>query len=252
MASITSRQGLIDHCLRKLGSPVIEINVDVDQIEDRVDDAFLTYQEFHGDATNRTYLQYLVTSADVTNKYISVPSEVIYIVNMFNLAGGNAISSNNMFSFKYQFAMSDFHAMGRIGGGLGHYAQTKAYMETLDLILNGTPQTTFSRRQNRLYLWGDIDDNDIKAGEYIMLECYTVIDPETHTSVYNDMFMRDMTTALIKQQWGQNLSKFEGMQLPGGVTINGREIREEANGEIAELRERLRSEQELPADFFIG
>jgi hypothetical protein len=122
----------------------------------------------------------------------------------------------------------------------------------LDMKLNGTPQVQFSRRQNRLYIFGDFADEDIKAGEYIIAEVYQIVDPDTHTSVYNDMWLKEYTTALIKQQWGANLIKFEGMQLPGGVVLNGRQIYDDATSEIAQLRENIRLEHELPADFFVG
>jgi hypothetical protein len=118
--------------------------------------------------------------------------------------------------------------------------------------LNGHPQVQFARRQNRLYIFGDFVDKDIKAGDYIVAEVYTIIDPNTHTSVFNDMFVKEYTTALIKQQWGTNLIKFDGMQLPGGVVLNGRQIYDDATGEIERLRENLRLEQELPPDFFVG
>ena len=118
--------------------------------------------------------------------------------------------------------------------------------------LNGTPQVTFARRQNRLYVHGDFQDKDIKAGDYIVAEVYQTIDPQTHTSIYNDMFIKDYTTALIKQQWGANLIKFEGMQLPGGVSLNGRQIYEDATSDVEQLKERLRLEQELPPSFYVG
>jgi hypothetical protein len=125
-------------------------------------------------------------------------------------------------------------------------------LSLLDMKLNGTPQVNFSRRQNRLYIHGDFQDKDIKAGDYIVAETLQIVDPDTHTSIYNDMFMKDYTTALIKLQWGANLIKFEGMQLPGGVTLNGRQIYEDAMNDIERLQEKVRLEQELPVDFFVG
>lgn len=251
MAAITSRQGLTDYCLRRLGAPVLEINVDVDQVEDRVDDTLLLYKEFHGDGSIRNYREYLVTQEDVDNRYITLPEPVIHVVNMFPLSS-SWISSNNMFSFKYQFALSDFHMIGQMAGGLDYYYQTMQYLNMLDMTLNGTPQITFQRRGNRLFLWGDFQDEDVVAGDYIMLQTFEAVDPEAFTTIYNDMFIRNYLTASIKWQWGQNMSKFEGMTLPGGVTISGQTMKEEAAQEMETLRERMRSEQELPADFFIG
>lgn len=251
MAVITSRQGLIDYCLRRLGDPVIEINVDDDQVEDKVDDALQVYQEFHSDATVRLYLTHQVTAQDVINQYIPISNDVIYISKMFPV-DSSFINSTNMFSFKYQFALSDFHSLPALGGGLAYYDQMRQYLSLIDMKLNGTPQVQFSRKQNRLYIFGDFVDEDLKEGDYVVAEVYQIVDPETHTSVYNDMFMKDYTTALIKQQWGANMMKFEGMQLPGGVQINGRQYFEDANQELETLRERLRMEQELPPDFFVG
>lgn len=252
MAIISTRQGLIDYCLRRLGEPVIEINVDEDQIEDKVDDALQVYQEFHHDATMRVYYEHQMTQTDIDNKYIDLPSNILYVTKMFPVSS-NIINSSNFFSFNYQFAMSDFHQLSDVGaGGLAYYDQVRQYMELIDMKVNGLPLTTFSRRANRLYIWSDIEDGVLKPGKYVALEVYQTVDPNTYSAVWNDMFMKDFTTALIKEQWGQNMSKFEGMQLPGGVTISGRQILEEAKGEITELRERMRLEQEVPPDFFVG
>ena len=139
-------------------------------------------------------------------------------------------------------------------GGMSYYYQMSQYLDFVDMILSGTPQTTFSRRQDRLYIWGEWASgiNNIEVGDYLFAEVYQVIDPNSHTSVYNDMFLKNYTTSLIKQQWGLNMSKFEGMQLPGGVTVNGRQIYDDATQELQTLEEKLRLEQELPPDFFVG
>lgn len=245
-----TRDELIDYCLRRLGSPVIEINVATDQVEDRIDDAIDFYQEFHSDATHRTYLKHLVTSDDVTNKYIPIPSSVIYVTKLFPII--TAGNTSNFFDIKYQMMLNDIADLQNFAGDLAYYEQMQQYLGMLDMKLNGTPQVQFSRRQNRLYVFGDFADKDIKAGEYIIAEVYQIVDPDTHTSVYNDMWLKEYTTALIKQQWGANLIKFEGMQLPGGVVLNGRQIYDDATSEIAQLRENIRLEHELPADFFVG
>jgi len=135
---------------------------------------------------------------------------------------------------------------------MSYYYQMQQYLEFLDQVLSGYPQTTWSRHQDRLYVWGEWSNGDLDVGDYVVAEVYTAVDPDTFSSVYNDMFMKNYTTALIKQQWGMNMSKFEGMQLPGGVTISGRQILDDANTELKELEEKLRLEQELPPDFFIG
>lgn len=251
MAKPASRQDLIDYCLRKLGSPVLEINVDGDQLEDRVDEALQMYQEFHSDATIKTYLRHQVTSTDVTNKYIPISNDVVFVSRLFPLASAMN-TSTNMFGIKYQMMLNDISDLQNFSGDLAYYEQMQQYLSMLDMKLNGHPQVTFSRHQDRLHIHGDFEDKDIKAGDYVIAEVYQVINPDTHNSVYNDMWLKDYTTALIKQQWGANLIKFEGMQLPGGVTLNGRQIFEDAMADIEKLQERIRLEQELPPDFFVG
>lgn len=251
MANPNSRATLIDYCKRRLGDPVIEINVDEDQVEDRVDEALQYYQEFHSDATVRTYLKHQITADDVSNEYISVNSNILFISKMFPLTS-TFNNSRNFFDIKYQMMLNDIADLMNFAGDLAYYEQMQQYLSLLDMKLNGHPQVQFSRKQNRLYIFGDFADNDIKAGDYIVAEVYSTIDPNTHTSVYNDMFLKEYTTALIKQQWGANLIKFEGMQLPGGVILNGRQIYDDATSEIATLRENLRLEHEFPPDFFVG
>ena len=253
MAAPASRQQLIDFCLRRLGEPVIEINVDVDQIEDKVDDSLQMYREFHSDATYRTYLKHQITQTDVDNKYIPISPNILYVSQLFPI--NPTFSTINMFDIRYQMMLNSLGDFMNFAGGMSYYYQMNQYLDFLDQMLSGTPQTTFSRRQDRLYIWGEWSENSISAlkpGDYIVAEVYEVIDPDLHTSIYNDMFIKNYTTALIKQQWGLNMSKFEGMQLPGGVTISGRQILEEANTEIEKLEEKMRLEQELPPDFFVG
>ena len=251
MAAPTSRQGLIDYCLRRLGDPVIEINVDVDQLEERIDDSLQMYQEYHSDATVKTYLKHLVTADDVTNEYIPISSSIIFVSRL--LPVNNAFgASRNMFDVKYQMMLNDIADLQNWAGDLAYYEQMQQYLSLLDMKLNGHPQVEFSRRQNRLYIHGDFADKDIKAGDYIIAEVYQIVDPDTHTSVYDDMWLKEYSTALIKQQWGANLIKFEGMQLPGGVSLNGRQLFDDAMQDIERLRERIRLEHELPPNFFVG
>ena len=251
MANPTSRDTLIDYCKRKLGEPVIEVNVDEDQVEDRVDEALQYYQEYHSDATVRTYLKHQVTATDVSNEYITLPSNILFVSKLFPLES-SFNQSRNFFDIKYQMMLNDIADLMNFAGDLAYYEQMQQYLSLLDMKLNGHPQVQFSRRQNRLHIFGDFADGDISEGDFLVAEVYTVIDPTAHTSVFNDMFVKEYTTALIKQQWGTNLIKFEGMQLPGGVILNGRQIYDDATGEIQALRENLRLEQELPPDFFVG
>jgi len=251
MSSPASRQQLIDFCLRRLGEPVIEVNVDEDQIQDKVDDALQVYQEYHSDATKRIYLKHLVTDTDVENEYISISSDIIYVSKLFPVSS-TFQTSWNFFDIKYQMMLNDITDLQNFAGDLAYYEQLQQYLTLLDMKLNGSPQVQFSRRENRLYIFGDFGDEDIKAGDYLVAEVYQILNPDTNTSIYNDKFIKNYTTALIKQQWGQNLIKFEGMQLPGGVTMNGRQIYEDAMNDIEKLLEQVRLESELPPDFFVG
>ena len=250
MANPSSRQGLIDWCKRRLGDPVIEINVDDDQLEDRVDEALQVFQEYHSEATHRTFLKHQVTADDVTNEYIPISSDVITVTKLFALQSGSV--NRNFFDIKYQMHLNDIADLHTYIGDLAYYEQMQQYLSLLDMKLTGSPQVDFVRKQNRLYIHGDFKDNDIKADDYIVAEAYTIIDSSTHTSVWNDMWLKEYTTALIKQQWGANLIKFEGMQLPGGVMLNGRQLFDDATQELERLREKLRMEHEMPADFFMG
>jgi hypothetical protein len=249
MAAPNSRDTLIEYCLRRLGDPVIEINVDNDQLEDRVDEALQYYQEFHSDATYRTYLKHQITSDDITNGYISVPASVITVAHLFPIS--NLSTTNGMFSIKYQMHLNDVANMHSFIGDLAYYQQIQQYMSLLDMQLSGTPQVQYVRHSNRLYIFGEMND-DLLVGDYVIMQCYSVVDPVSFSKIYNDKWLKEYTTALIKQQWGANLIKFEGMQLPGGVTLNGRQIFDDGTADMERLRESIRLEYEMPTDFFVG
>ena len=249
--AVTSRTELIEWCKRRLGYPVLEINVDEDQIEDRIDEALQYYQEYHSDATIRTFLKHQVSASDISNGYIPISADIIQVTKMFPMSSSFG-TSFNFFDIKYQMMLNDIADLQNFAGDLAYYEQMQQYLSLLDMKRNGMPQIVFSRHQDRLYVHGDFVDNDVKPGEYIIAEVYSVLDPERYTSIYDDMWLKEYSTALIKMQWGQNLIKFEGVQLPGGVTFNGRQMFDDANQEIQNLRERIRDEFELPAQFFVG
>lgn len=251
MATPTSRETLIDYALRKLGAPVIEINVDPDQLEDRVDEALQYWQEFHSESTYRTYVSYQVTAQDLSNGYITVDPGVLFVSRMFPISS-SFNTSFNFFDIKYQMMLNDIADLQNFAGDLAYYEQLNQYLSLLDMKLNGTPQVEYVRNQNRLYIHGDFKDGDINEGEYIVYEVYKTVDPSSFTKVFNDIWLKDYTVALVKQQWGQNLIKFEGMQLPGGVTLNGRQLYDDATQDLERLREKIRMDHELPPDFFIG
>lgn len=248
MAVPNSRQTLIDYCLRTLGEPVLEVNVDEDQVSDRIDEALQFYQEYHSDAIYKVYHKHQITAADITNEYISIPDAITTVQRIFPLNDEN--SSINMFDARYQIHLNDIFDL-RNAGALSNYYQTQQYMSTIDLLLNGTEQVRFNRHMNRLYIdadWGE----DLKENDYVIVDAYRIVDPDTHTDVYNDMFLKRYAVALIKKQWGANLIKFEGMQLPGGVTLNGRQLYDDAVTEIAAVEEQMQLKYEMPPDFFMG
>jgi len=250
MANPSTRQGLIDYCLRKLGAPVIEINVDEEQLEDRVDEALQFYREYNSDALVKTYLKHQVTSDDVTNKYISVNDNILFVQRIFPISTDR--SSSGFFDLKYQISLNDMYDLNTYVGDLAYYEQMQQYVSLIDMKLTGAPLITFSRNQNRIYIHGEFENETIKANDFIVFETYQQIDPNTHTDIYNDISLKEYLTQLIKQQWGANLIKFEGMQLPGGVQLNGRQLYDDATQELERLREQMRLTHELPVDFMMG
>jgi hypothetical protein len=280
MAKPASRQELIDYCLRRLGAPVLEINVDDDQIDDLVDDALQYFNERHFDGVERMYLKYQISQADIdrgsakgkngvgivtttgtsnvtgygtttfnfyeTSNYIQVPDSVIGIEKIFKFDTSSI--SGGMFSIKYQLFLNDLYYFNSVE--LLQYAMVKSYLEDIDFLLTTDKQVRFNKRQNRLYL--DLDWGAQSAGNFLVLDCYRILDPNTHTNVYNDSFLKRYLTALIKRQWGQNLIKFRGVKLPGGIEFNGREIYEDAERELDEITKRMSMDYELPPYDFIG
>ena len=258
MAVATSRQSHIDWCLRSLGDPVIEINVDDDQLEDRVDESLEYFREYHSDAIFRTFLKHQVTATDVTNEYITIPDNIVQVSRLFPIEAHGG-GTTNFFDIKYQMMLNDMTSINNTMGNLAYYEMMQQYLSLIDMRLNGQPQVTFIRKKNRLHIHGDFADGDIIAGKFLVAEVYQTIaeadsagDINGYQNIWNDLWLKEYTTALFKRQWGQNLIKFEGMTLPGGVTLNGRQIFDDALQEITQLRERIRLEFEMPADFFVG
>jgi hypothetical protein len=251
MARPSTRETLIQYCLRRLGEPVIEVNIDDDQIEDRIDEAIQFYQEYHSDAVKRVFIKHQLTADDVTNKYITLPEAVISIFRVFPITTAS-LGGTDMFSLKYQMHMNDLYSLRR-GGELLDYEMMKQYMNTIDMTINGmSQQIIFTRHMNRLSIEVKWDEVGLKEGVFIVLEGYQVIDPNAYPDIYNDMMLKKHATALLKLQWSQNLIKFEGMQLPGGITINGRALFEDATNEIQKIEEEYDTKYSLPPDFFVG
>jgi hypothetical protein len=280
MAKPATRQQLIDYCLRRLGAPVLEINVDDDQIDDLVDDALQYFQERHFDGVERMYLKYKITEQDLNrgkadpangvgivtttgtanisgigsttfsfyenSNFVQVPDSVIGIEKVFKFDSSSI--SAGMFSIKYQLFLNDLYYFNSVE--LLQYSMVKTYLEDIDFLLTTDKQIRYNKRQNRLYL--DIDWEAKSDDTYIIIDCYRILDPNDFTKVYNDSFLKVYLTSLIKRQWGQNLIKFRGVKLPGGIELNGREIYEDAERELADIRQRMSMDYELPPYDFIG
>ena len=290
MAKPSTRQGLIDYCLRRLGYPVLEINVDDDQLDDLVDDAIQFFNERHFDGVERMYLKYKISQDDIdrgrgvtttgsttvggtsgvgivtttgtstnvsglgtvtsnfyeNSNFIQVPESVIGVERIFKFDTSSI--SGGMFSIKYQLFLNDLYYFNSVE--LLQYSMTKSYLEDIDHMLTTDKQVRFNKKQDRLYL--DIDWGSQSKDDFIVLDCYRALDPASFTQIYNDSFIKKYLTALIKRQWGQNLLKFRGVKLPGGVELNGREIFDDAERELTNLQQRMASEYELPPYDFIG
>lgn len=249
MARPSTRSELADYCLRALGAPVMEINIDDDQLEDRIDEALQYWQEYHSDAVVRTLLKHQITQDDLDNNKISnLPENILSVTRILSF---NDTSSASMFSAKYQMFLNDVYGL-RNPGGIINYEMTSQYISLVQNIITGhTAQLSYARHMDTIQFHGLLRDKT-KVGDFIIIECYTSVDPSGYPDVYNDMALKELCTLLIKKQWGQNLSKFEGMQLPGGVTINGRQIYEEAVADLKELKERFDLFYSTPVDFFVG
>ena len=271
MAEPASRTQLKDYCLRKLGFPVLEVNVDDDQIEDSIDDALQYYRMRHYDGVELAYMKHIFTADDETKfdtqdtvttigsganttewkvreRYLDLPADVVGVSKVFGLAS-NAVR-NNLFGIEYQIFLNDLYAVGSLD--FLNYYMVKTWMETMDMVLNNGSfvQFRFNMSQDSLYIDAgkDMLDEDV----HVIVECHRALDPETYTQVYSDIFLKKYTTALIKRQWGQNLIKFNGIQLPGGVAINGRQIFEDAEKEISDIEEVSTTTYELPPFDMIG
>lgn len=247
MSKITTREELKDYCLRRLGSPVIEINVDDDQVEDRIDDAFQFYREYHYDAVEMVYLKHQFTAEDIQNQYIEVSDLVVGVTRILPFTSRSR--GMDIFDIRYQILINDLYSL--MSTDLIYYSMVKTQLELINHLLVGQQPIRFNRHMNRLFI--DCDWNqDSRVGEFIIVECYRILDPEQYRDVYNDMFLKRYTTALIKRQWAENIKKFSGVQLPGGVTLNGDNLYVEATNEITKIEEEIQSKFELPVDMFIG
>ena len=279
MAQPSSREGLIDYAKRQLGFPVLEINVADEQFQDLLDDAIQIYQERHYDGIARMYLKYKITQDDIdrgqarggdstlgittttttstvglsttfdleeNNNYIQMPPSVIGVNNIFKVRSDTVY--DGLFNIRYQLFLNDLYAFGSID--LLQYAMVQTKLEDITFLLNPDVRYRFNIRQDRLYI--DVDWAQINKDDYFVIDCFRILDPDDFTKVYNDQFLKRYFTALCKRQWGQNLIKFQGVQLPGGIQLNGRQIYDDGVAELTEIRAKMASDYEMPPLDMIG
>jgi hypothetical protein len=279
MAQPSSREGLIDYAKRQLGFPVLEINVADEQFQDLLDDAIQIYQERHYDGIARMYLKYKITQDDIdrgqarggdstlgittttttstvglsttfnieeNNNYIQMPPSVIGVNQIFKVRSDTVY--DGLFNIRYQLFLNDLYAFGSID--LLQYAMVQTKLEDITFLLNPDVRYRFNIRQDRLYI--DVDWAQINKDDYFVIDCFRILDPDDFTKVYNDQFLKRYFTALCKRQWGQNLIKFQGVQLPGGIQLNGRQIYDDGVAELAEIRAKMASDYEMPPLDMIG
>lgn len=248
MAQPTTRTELKDWCLRKLGFPVIEINVEDDQVEDRIDEALSYYWDYHFDGTSKEYYKWVITADDKTNRYLTVPENIIGAVKVFDI--GDALSTNNLFNIRYQIALNDLYDLTSFNQSLLTYYTNMQHIQFIEELLVGRQPIRYNRHINRLYI--DMDWEKVNTGDYIIAEAYQIVDPEVYVDVYKDRWLQNYATAKIKYQWGTNLSKFEGLRLPGDVTFNGQQILQDAREEIQLLEQEMLTSYSLPVADMIG
>jgi len=247
MAVPSSREAFKSYCLRRLGEPVIDVNVDDEQVEDRIDEALKYYQDYHFDGTERVLIKHVVTATDVTNGYITLADNVIGINRILDV--GQAVQSSNLFNIRYQIHLNDLFDLS--ASSYVPYVTAMRHVESLEELFVGKKPIRFNRHVNRLHI--DMDwDNDVAVGEYIIVDAYRIVDGDTYTDIWGDRWLARYATALIKRQWGSNITKFEGMQLPGGLTFNGAKIYDDAEAEIQKLEEEVLSAYSLPVQDMVG
>jgi hypothetical protein len=242
----TSRAEFKEYVLRRLGKPVIEINVDDDQVDDRIDEALKYYYDYHFDGTEKIYYKHEVTSTDITNKYITLPENVIGAVNLFPI--GQGLNTNNLFNIRYQIALNDLYTLTSVS--MVPYYMALTHVQFLEQMLVGQQQFRYNRHVNKLYI--DCDWNLFNEGDNILVEAYQIVDPTTYNDVWSDRWLMRYAYTLVKMQWGNNLKKYQGMQLPGGLTFNGQQIYNEAAEEKEELEKEMIYSYSLPATDMIG
>jgi hypothetical protein len=241
MASPTNKAEFKEYCLRKLGKPVIEINVDDDQVDDRIDEALRYYWDYHFDGSELIYYKHQVTDADKANKYITLPENIIGAVSIFSV-GDPSVRADDLFNIRYQIALNDLYTLTNVS--LVPYYMVMEHLGLLTELLVGKQPIRYSRHKNKLFV--DMDWNTFFAGQFLLVQAYEVIDPDVYIDVWNDRWLQNYATVLIKEQWGANLTKFTGMNLPGGVQFNGEKIYNDAVDARTKMEQEMISSYSLP------
>jgi len=240
------RPSFTAYCKRRLGYPVIEIEVSDEQVNDRVNDALMYYWDYHFEGTFHTYFKYQLTPTDMTNRYITLPNNIIGAVQMFE--SGDAFNMTNIFNFRYQFSLNDLYPLTQ--GSILTYWMTMQYLEYLEQLFVGKQPIRYNRYDNKFYI--DTDWTRFTPGDWLIIDAYQVVDPTVYTDAWHDRWLLQYATALIKRQWGENLKKYQGTQLIGGVTWSGQQIYDEAVQEIADLEHDMIHSYSLPVTDMIG
>jgi len=247
MAVPTDRASFTKWCLQQLGAPVIEINMDVDQIDNRIDEALSWWWDYHFEGSEKTYYKYQLTDTDRANKYITLPDNIIGAVSIFDV--GSDVGTNNMFSVRYQYTLNDLYSIN-LGQSVVPYYMTMQYLQFLEQILVGKMPIRYNRHNQRLYIDGDWDR--FQGSQFLLVEAYQVVDPTVYNKVWSDRWLQRYATALIKLQWGNNLKKYGGMQMPGGIVFNGQQIYDEAVAERDAIEQHVIDSYSFPVTDMIG
>lgn len=246
MAVPTTRAQFKDYCLRKLGAPVVEINVDDDQIDDRIDEALKFYWDYHYDGSEKVYYKKQVTQTDIDNKYITLPDNILGVAGIFDI--GSSITQGGMFNIQYQIALNDLYTL--TNQSIVPYFMAFQHISLLQQILVGSQPIRFNHHTNKVHI--DMDWAKVNVGDYLVLECTQVLDPDAYTAIWGDRWLQNYATALIGVNWGTNLTKFSGIQMAGGVTFNGAEMLARYKGEVESLEQDMIYKFSLPVDFRVG
>lgn len=246
MALPTDRESFKNYCLRELGAPVLEINVDDEQVEDRVDEALEYYADYHFDGTDKMYFKHVVTSDDITNKYITLPDNIIGAINIFDI--GSSISQGGIFNIQYQIALNDLYTL--TSQSMVPFFMAMQHVSLLEQLLVGKQRIRYNRLNNKLYI--DMDWNKVVPDQFLIIECYSVVDPAECPKIWKDRWLLRYATTIIGIQWATNLTKFKGMQLAGGVQFAADEMLQRYLDERKKLEDEMINSYSLPPAFMEG